>query len=447
MTRRYPEYRDSGVEWLGEVPSHWDVGPLKRRYSVTLGKMLQPDAKTQQDVFAQYLRAANIQWGYVDVSDMNSMWFLPADTRNLTLVSGDLLVSEGGDVGRSALWRNELTDCYFQNSVNRVRPKENADTTYLYYWICAIKANGYIDVLCNKSTIAHFTAEKVAAVPVPLPPLPEQTAIAAFLDVQTAAIDGLIEQQRRLIALLREKRQAVISHAVTRGLNPKAPLKPSGIVWLGDVPEGWEVVPTGYRYEVQLGRMLNEERSTGPNMRPYLRVFDVQWREINVIDLPMMDFPPDAQERYRLLPGDLIVNEGGSYVGRSAIWRGELDECYYQKALHRLRPRNAQTDTAEFFYFVMEMATMRSIFIAGGNQTTIDHLTAEQLRAYRFAFPTREEQVRIAEYLNTVTVKLDSLTTTAESAIALLVERRAALISAAVTGKIDVRTLAKVAAA
>jgi len=274
-----------------------------------------------------------------------------------------------------------------------------------------------------------------------LPLLSEQRFIAAFLDRECGKIDALIAEQERLIALLEEKRQAVISHAVTKGLDPNAPMKDSGIPWIGMVPEGWEVVPASYRYEVQLGRMLNEARSSGEHMRPYLRVFDVQWGVINTSSLPMMDFPLETQERYRLRPGDLMVNEGGSYVGRSAIWRGELDECYYQKALHRLRPLNCDRDTAEFFFFVMEIATRRSVFVAGANQTTIDHLTAEQLRARRFAFPPMEEQRKISEYLQTQLPRIDELVSSSDSAISILSERRAALISAAVTGKIDVRGL------
>lgn len=271
------------------------------------------------------------------------------------------------------------------------------------------------------------------------PPLAEQKAIAAFLDRETAKLDALVEEQRRLIALLKEKRQAVITHAVTRGIDPAAPLKPSGIDWLGDIPAHWDAVPVGYRYEIQLGRMLNAERAEGDYPRPYLRVFDVQWHQINTEDLPLMDFPPDAQERYRLEAGDLMVNEGGSYVGRSAIWRGEVAECYYQKALHRLRPRNREQDFADFFVYVMEYATTKGIFVAGGNQTTIDHLTAEQLRRYRFAFPPSSEQLQIGRYLGERLSQMDNLTTQATRAIALLQERRAALISAAVTGKIDVR--------
>ena len=157
----------------------------------------------------------------------------------------------------------------------------------------------------------------------------------------------------------------VITHAVTKGLDPHAPMKDSGIEWLGKVPAHWEVVPTAYRYDVQLGRMLNGERAEGDDLKPYLRVFDVQWGAINIGDLPVMDFPPDSQMRYRLKPGDLLVNEGGSYIGRSAIWHGELDECYYQKALHRLRPHDRERDTARFFILTMEVATKLGVFIAG----------------------------------------------------------------------------------
>jgi len=216
-----------------------------------------------------------------------------------------------------------------------------------------------------------------------------------------------------------------------------AKYKASGVEWLGDVPEHWAVAPLGYRYEVQLGRMLNEERATGENPRPYLRVFDVQWNCINTTDLPTMDFPPEAQVRYRLQAGDLMVNEGGSYVGRSAIWRGEIEECYYQKALHRIRPFNQSQDSSEFLLYVMEMATRLGVFVAGGNQTTIDHLTAEQLRAYRFSFPPAPEQRQTAAFLDRETSKIDALVAEQERLIALLKEKRQAVISHAVTKGLD----------
>ncbi|WP_145111805.1 restriction endonuclease subunit S [Cereibacter sediminicola] len=437
--RRYSAYKDSGVEWLGEVPEGWEVVPLKRVASIRYG-IGEPPA--YQETGTPLIRATNVDAGTISVDGL--VFVNPADippARILWLAPGDIIVVRSGAyTGDSAIIREE--HCPAIAGFDMVVTPKGADPDFLQYALLSAQVKVFqLDLLRMRAAQPHLNSQELGDCGIPLPTLSEQQAIAAFLDRETAKIDALVEEQRRLIALLAEKRQAVISHAVTRGLNPDAPLKPSGIDWLGDIPEGWEVVPTGYRYEVQLGRMLNEARSSGDDMRPYLRVFDVQWGQINVDDLPLMDFPPEARSRYRLRSGDLLVNEGGSYVGRSAIWRGELEECYYQKALHRLRPRNTNKDTAEFFYYVMDMATRRNVFIAGGNQTTIDHLTAEQLRGHRFAFPPMDEQLTIADYLAEELPKLDALTSTATSAITLLQERRAALISAAVTGKIDVRDL------
>lgn len=430
----YPAYKDSGVEWLGQVPTHWVIKRLGNSFLERKEKVSDKDypalSVTMGGIVPQIDTAAKTDDG---------------DNRKLVR-SGDFVINSRSDrKGSSGL--SELDGSV---SLISIVLKPAGDVWGKFsHWL--LKSRNFQEEFYRWGTgiVADLWSTRYAdmrSITLALPPLPEQQAIAAFLDRETAKIDGLIEEQRRLIALLAEKRQATISHAVTRGLNPFARLKPSGVDWLGDIPEGWEVVPTGYRYEVQLGRMLNEQRASGENMRPYLRVLDVQWGQINTDDLPMMDFPPDAQDRYRLMTGDLLVNEGGSYVGRSAIWRGDVDECYYQKALHRLRPRDPARDTAEFFYFVMEMATRRSVFVAGGNQTTIDHLTAEQLRAHRFAFPPFVEQIAIAEHLSDVLPEIDALTEAATSAITLLQERRAALISAAVTGKIDVREVAQVPA-
>lgn len=447
MTRRYPAYRESGIDWLGEVPQHWNVGPLKRRYTVTLGKMLQPEPKSEEDTFAQYLRAANIQWGMVDVSDMNSMWFSPADRKALTLKSGDLLVSEGGDVGRSAIWRDELEECYFQNSVNRVRPQENASTAYLFYWMATIKAKGYVDVLCNKSTIAHFTAEKVAAVPVPMPPLPEQTAIAAFLDRETAKIDALVAEQRRLIDLLREKRQAVISHAVTKGLNPNAALKPSGIDWLGDVPEGWEVGPlkrvTLERCDGPFGSGLKSEHYVEAGMR-VVRLQNIKADGFSDHDAAFIDLDYASSElsRHEVLAGDVLIAGLGderNLVGRACVAPVGIEPAMVKADCFRFRLDTSRAVSA----FVALQLNTSAAFDAGtkATGTTRSRIPLSQMAERAIALPPLAEQHEIAGHVQRVSDGFDTLTATAETAIALLQERRAALISAAVTGKIDVRHL------
>ena len=318
---------------------------------------------------------------------------------------------------------------------------------YLYYVLGGPIFKTYMVQERTGTTFFGISQESIGGFPFVVPPIHEQNNILAFLDRETTKIDALMAEQRRMIDLLKEKRQAVISHAVTKGLNPHALMKPSGIEWLGEVPEHWPVAAVRFRYDVQLGKMLDTDKITGKHLRPYLRVFDVQWGAINVDDLPQMDFDPASRGRFRLATGDLLINEGGSYPGRSAIWRGELDECYFQKALHRLKPCDPNEDTTRFFFYIMAWATDRGVFTAGGNESTIEHLPAEKFRKYRFAFPPMKEQLAIATFLDHELARFDALTAEAERAIGLLQERRAALISAAVTGKIDVRGLVETEAA
>lgn len=207
--------KDTGIDWLGEIPEHWLVTQIKYGYSVTLGKMLQTEPKTEKDELKPYIRAANIQNHGVDVSDIKQMWFSEEERKNLLLECGDLLVSEGGDVGRCAIWDNPLEECYIQNAINRIRGIKNNLTMFLYYWINMLKTADYINIICNKATIAHYTAEKVAATPVLLPPISEQNAIIEFLNEKKLATDGLIEKTSKAILLLQERRTALISAAVT----------------------------------------------------------------------------------------------------------------------------------------------------------------------------------------------------------------------------------------
>lgn len=442
MMRRYPTYRDSGVEWMGEVPEGWNVVPVKRAFSVTLGKMLQNERRSGDDFEAQYLRAANVQWGRVDVSDVKRMWFSDREARSLALMVGDLLVSEGGDVGRSAIWQGEIPDCFIQNSVHRVRALGANSTGFLYYWMLTLKSKGFIDVLCNKSTIAHFTVEKFSEVSLPRPPLVEQTAIAAFLDRETAKIDALVDEQRRLIALLREKRQAVISQAVTKGLNPAAPMKPSGVDWLGDVPDGWEVSGIKrYCREITDGAHVSPETEEG--VYPFVSTKDISE---NGIDLEGCLRTSGASFRYlqssgcQPFVGDILFSKDGT-IGRTAIVELQAD-FVVASSLIILRPRHELVLTQFLNYLCRSsvIASQVSSFVKGAG---LPRLSISNLLKVFGVFPEIDEQVKIVDYLNAVTANLDNLAGVAESGITLLQERRAALISAAVTGKIDVRDLAR----
>jgi type I restriction enzyme S subunit len=205
--------KDSGVEWIGEMPKHWNIGLIKQGYQVTLGKMLQPNKRSENDFEAPYLRSANIQDGFVDTSEIKTMYFNKSED-HLLLEEGDLLVCEGGDVGRAAIWSNQVSNCRFQNSINRIRSKTNS-VRYLFYLLKASKRSGFIDFLCNRATISHFTAEKVKGLRIVYPDMTEQLKIANYLDKETSRMNSFISKIETSIELLKEYRSALITAAVT----------------------------------------------------------------------------------------------------------------------------------------------------------------------------------------------------------------------------------------
>jgi len=437
---RYPAYKPSGVEWLGEVPEHWDVTALKHGYVVTLGKMLQPEAASEEDILLPYLRAANIRWSGVDESDIKTMWFSRREREHLRLQVGDLLVSEGGDVGRAALWKREIGECYFQNSVNRVRPRNGNLASFLRYWISTMKDKGFIDVLCNKSTIAHFTAEKVGAVPVPLPPTDEQQAIATFLDRETAKIDALIAEQQRLIELLHEKRQAVISQAVTKGLNQNAPMKDSGVEWLGEVPEHWDVGPIKHHWLVIDCKHVTSEFTEDGYPLASIREVQGRWVLLETAKRTTEDFYELLTEGNRKPEsGDLVFSRNAT-VGEVAEVPENAESFALGQDVVLLKRQNKSHSSSYAWHLLRSTAIVNQLECAMIG-STFRRINVEQIKALAIPIPPPEEQALIATHLESIGDTWAQQSNDACACVSLLQERRSALISAAVTGQIDVRGL------
>jgi type I restriction enzyme S subunit len=429
-SHRYPSYSLYDFENIGSIPSHWSASPVKRGFYVRLGKMLQPEQKSPDEILMPYLRAANIQKNGADLLDVKEMWFTPQEVKQLKLRPFDLLVSEGGDVGRSCIWKGELAECGFQNSINRVRPKLNNSNVFLFYWLSHLKSDGYIDVLCNKSTIAHFTAEKLANVPMPAPPLEEQLIIANFLERETAKIDALIEEQKRLIELLKEKRQAVISHAVTKGLDPSVPMKDSGVEWLGQVPAHWEINKLSRYFEATKGKrgQLLTKEYCGEHEGDY-PVFSGQ-TENNGIMASIDDFEFDVGAR-----GVLFSTTVGAKAMSLRHVKGRFS---LSQNCMIIVPRTEVLNVRFYFYHLQPLFQRERDLIPDHMQPSF---RMEDLYTYKFAIPPVREQIAIATMIDNVIEKFDELELATTNNILLLQERRAAIISAAVTGKIDVRDL------
>lgn len=355
-----------------------------------------------------------------------------------TISPKDILITMMGTTGKCAIFPAESELGIMDSHLIRLRLLEDIVLPEYFVYQISESAEVFSQLKqLNKGSIMEgLNSSIVKSLQVYLPSLQIQKSITAFLDKETCRIDALISKKERQIELLQEKRQAIITKAVTKGLDPNAKMKDSGVEWIGQIPTDWDVAPLYSRYELQLGKMLDAKQITGDHLVSYLRNVDVQWDFINTEDLPQMDILPAQRISLRLKQGDLLVCEGGE-IGRAAIWSGELEECYFQKALHRLRPRTNQSVPRFLYYCLFSFATL-GVFTADAPTSTIEHLTGERLRTFRVPFPPMTDQVRIVDYLDSEEKNMKSTIEKIDGSIELLKEYRSSLITAAVSGQIDV---------
>ena len=279
--------------------------------------------------------------------------------------------------------------------------------------------------------------------PVVLPPaLAEQRAIANFLDRETARIDALVAGKERLIELLQEKRTALITRAVTRGLDPNVPMKDSGVEWLGEIPTHWQVRPLKSMCGLQTGLTLGK-RYEGEAMttRPYLRVANVQDGYLALDDIAEIEVPVRDVRRFELRTGDVLMTEGGDFdkLGRGHVWEEQLAQCLHQNHIFAVRPRRSAL-TSHFLALVMTSAYGRAYFTATSKQSTnLASTNSTKLRNLPIPLPGLDDQVEITRWTDRESTRIDALVIKVREAIDHLRDLRTALISSAVTGKIDVR--------
>lgn len=438
--KAYPEYKDSGVEWLGKIPTHWICTQIKYGYNITLGKMLQKNKSSSKDELKPYLKAQNIQPTGIDLSVIDNMWFSPDEKNKLLLKNNDVLISEGGDVGRSAIWQGQLVECYIQNAINRARAIKGNSPYFLNYWMVYLKSADFINTLCNKATIAHYTAEKVEASPLLLPNSDEQLQISLFLEHETAKIDDLIEKQQQLIELLKEKRQAVISHTVTKGLNPDVPMKDSGVEWLGEVPANWGIKRCKNLFKFVTSGSRGWASYYSDEGSLFFRIANLTRDSISP-KLASIQYvsPPNGSEgeRSQIKENDLLISITAD-LGSVCTADESIVGGYVSQHVSLCRPNSLVSSSRWLAYFVLSDAAKEQFQGAGYGGTKIQ-LSLEDINELYVAYPPRNEQEKIARYIDKQLSDLDDLDHSAQKLVELLKERRTALISAAVTGKIDVR--------
>ncbi|MDJ0390269.1 restriction endonuclease subunit S [Roseomonas sp. E05] len=443
--KTYPAYRESCEPSIGLLPSTWTARRLKFLATVQTGVTKGKDTAGFETVTVSYLRVANVQDGYIDLDDVSTIEIAASDVERYLLRSGDVLMNEGGDfdkLGRGHVWRGQISNCVHQNHVFAVRTHSIEPE-----WIAMVSSAEcgrffFMSRAKQSTNLASISSSNLLELPVPCPPTSvERRAILTFLDHETRKIDALVAEQERLIALLKEKRQAVISQAVTKGLDPDAPMKDSGVEWLGEVPKHWEVKPLKRCAAFVSGGTPSKEREDyWQGDIPWVSPKDMkQW----VVSGDADGITPDAVEasRLTLLPeNSVLVVVRGMILAHSFPVAVSGRQVTINQDMKALLPK---AGIAAIFLGRFLSANAKAVaewIDEAGHGTRA--LRMEGFVCLPVAIPPEDEQNRIVSYLTEALAKLDALADNAERAITLLRERRAALISAAVTGKIDVRDLA-----
>jgi type I restriction enzyme, S subunit len=435
--QKYAEYKDSGVEWLGEIPRHWDSKPLK--YLCTYNDEVLPET-TAKDAEIQYIDIGSVS--AVDgISKIETMIFKDAPSRARRIVrDGDVIVSTVRTYLEAiAPINNPPENLIVSTGFAVIRPNQYLYKSFASY---CLRAKGFIKEVVARSVGVSYPAinsSDLVNITIPSIEYVEQVKIANFLDHETAKIDSLIAKQEKLIELLKEKRQAVISHAVTKGLNPDVTMKDSGVEWLGQVPEHWEVRQLRYLGSCQNGINIGAEYFGSGS--PFISYGDVYRNpELPSVFEGLVQSTENDKRIYSVQRGDVLftrTSETIEEIGFSSTCLTDVKDATFAGFLIRFRPIQ-NTLLPEYSKFYFRNILLRAFFVKEMNLVTRASLSQELLKKLAVPFSSLEEQKQIADFLSAKERVFDKLVNDCIKQIELLKERRTALISSAVTGKINV---------
>lgn len=432
--QKYAEYKDSGIDWMGAIPKEWSISRLKyiftirKRIAGTLG--FDVLSITQRGIKVKDTESGDGQLS-MDYSKYQLVYSGDFAMNHMDLLTGYVDISK---------FEGVTSPDYRVFTIDNLK-KFNSQY-YLYLLQMGYKQKLFFHLGQGSSHLGRWRlpTEAFNEVEYPIPSLNEQTQIANFLDHETTQIDTLIAKQEKLIELLKEKRQAVISHAVTKGLNPNAPMKDSGVEWLGEVPEYWEVRQLRYLGSCQNGINIGAEYfGSGSSFISYGDVY--RNPELPRVFDGLVQSTENDKRIYSVQRGDVLftrTSETIEEIGFSSTCLTDVKDATFAGFLIRFRPIQ-NTLLPEYSKFYFRNILLRAFFVKEMNLVTRASLSQELLKKLAVPFPSLEEQKQIADYLSAKERVFDKLVNDCIKQIELLKERRTALISAAVTGKIDVR--------
>jgi type I restriction enzyme S subunit len=438
----YQKYKDSGVEWLGDIPEHWRVKRIKFLVNkIGSGKTPKGGSEVYIDSGIMLIRSQNV---YDDGFRLDDVVYIDDEIDNIQansrVFANDILLNiTGASIGRVCLVPTDFQKANVNQHVCIFRPKlKEIFPQYLHLLFCSTQGKEQIFSYENGTSREGLNFQEAGNLTFAIPPLNEQQKIAQFLDYKTKQIDELIKKKETLIEKLDEKRTSLISHAVTKGLDSSVPMKDSGIEWLGNIPEHWKSIRIKFIGDIKYG--LGEPPEQLDDGLPIIRATDIYRGIIDGSKVQRVN--PDKVPWSRnpeLKVGDILVVRSGAYTGDSAIvpdeWAGAI--AGYDMVL---TPTKAYSK-----YIALNLLSKHilegQIYLAK-SRAAQPHLNAEELGNTIICLPPIKEQKLISQYLDQKTTQIDQQKAKIKQAIELLKEYRTSLITNAVTGKIDVSQIA-----
>jgi len=417
--KTYPKYKPSGIDWLGDIPAEWEVWKYGHLFLTSMGEtILREDLVDDGKIPVYSATEENINFGYVD-------------SASVILDKGDLVIpARGNSIGNVKLV-DKLSTTTQTTIYSKLIKKNKTDIRYVLYLLKGLKD---VYFFFDRTAIPQITVNQVQNNDLCIPPIEDQKSIADFLDRETAKIDEMMAKKQKLINLLKEKRQALITHAVTKGLDPKAKMKPSGIDWLGDIPEGWESWKVAHLFN-KIGSGTtppSDDMDYYEGNIPWVITGELNDNEIFDSENKVTKKAVEELSALKVFPKDsLLIAMYGATIGKMAILR--IPATTNQACC--ILGGSKIIDTNFSFYYFLAFRPHLIALSYGGGQPNISQDTIKSIKIF---LPKIDEQKKIVTFLDRETAKIDEMTKKVEMQIEKLQEYRQALITSAVTGKIKV---------
>lgn len=424
--------KDSGIEWIGEIPEGWEIRKIKNNFMIYAGATPKSEKAEYWDGGLPWITPADFKTTDKYVSyGRKSLTALGYDSCGSTLVpAGSIIFSKRAPVGSVVIAKNTL--CTNQGCLACI-PNDAVNSTYFYY--CMSIFTEQFELVSAGTTFKEIAASTFASFLLPCPPLSQQNEIVNFLDKESSRIDSMLSKTRSSIEEYKKLKQAVITQAVTKGVRGEREMKDSGNPWFGQIPTDWKLSRVGLHFSIILGKMLcNAPFNDTYTLEPYYCAADVHFDGVADGERKKMWFSPIEKDLYRVSVGDLLVVEGGAGAGGSAIVEKQDSDTYVQNSIMIVRSKGNADN--RYLRYLLEFLVKQGYIDVVCNKATIPHFTKDKLSCVPFCLCGEQEE--IADYLDAKCAEIDKLIAKKEQLVKELESYKKSLIYEVVTGKREV---------